>query len=114
MQKRFFEKQIVIKNFKCLGEIFLSRGFLPYVRQTKKIEKSEYDFSIFSLVLYVGTFWKDKTMNEIIELLKTAVAEILNETEPKDLSKNPEKSLDIVSKASIHCQTKGGANGQKY
>jgi hypothetical protein len=27
-------------------------------------------------------------MNEIIELLKTAVAEILNEIEPKDLSKN--------------------------
>ena len=40
-------------------------------------------------------------MNEIIELLKTAVAEILNETEPKDVSKNPKKSLDIVSKASI-------------
>ena len=56
MQKRFFEKQPVTKNFKCLGEIFPSRGFLPYVRQTKKIEKSEYDFSIFSLVLYVGTF----------------------------------------------------------
>ena len=53
-------------------------------------------------------------MNEIIELLKTAVAEILNETEPKDLSKNTEKSLDIVSKASIHCQIKGGTNGQKY
>ena len=56
MQKIFFEKQPVTKNFKCLGEIFLSRGFLPCVRQTKKIEKSEYDFSIFSLVLYVGTF----------------------------------------------------------
>ena len=53
-------------------------------------------------------------MNEIIELLKTAVAEILHETEPKDLSKNPEKSLDIVSKASIHCQTKGVNDGQKY
>lgn len=53
-------------------------------------------------------------MNEIIELLKTAVAEILNETEPKDVSKNPKKSLDIVSKASIHCQIKGGTNGQKY
>lgn len=38
-------------------------------------------------------------MNEIIELLKTAVAEILNETEPKDLSKNPEKSLDIKDNA---------------
>ena len=55
-----------------------------------------------------------RRMNEIIELLKTAVAEILNETEPKDLSKNPEKSLDIVSKASIHCQTKGVNDGQKY
>lgn len=53
-------------------------------------------------------------MNKIIELLKTAVAEILNETEPKDLSKNPKKSLDIVSKASIHCQTKGVNDGQKY
>ena len=53
-------------------------------------------------------------MNEIIELLKTAVAEILNETEPKDLSKNPKKLLDIVSKASIHCQTKGAHDGQKY
>ena len=38
-------------------------------------------------------------MNKIIELLKTAVAEILNETEPKDLSKNPEKSLDIKDNA---------------
>ncbi len=53
-------------------------------------------------------------MNEIIELLKTAVAEILNETEPKDLSKNQQIKLDKKEKASIHCQTKGGANGQKY
>lgn len=58
MKKRFFEKQRLIKNLKCLGEIFLSRGFLPYVRQTKKIEKSENDFSIFSLVLYVRNFLK--------------------------------------------------------
>ena len=57
---------------------------------------------------------KAMSNKEIIELLKTAVAEILNETEPKDLSKNPEKSLDIVSKASIHCQTKGVNDGQKY
>lgn len=53
-------------------------------------------------------------MNEIIELLKTAVAEILNETEPKDLSKNQQIKLDKKEKASIHCQTKGDANGQKY
>ena len=39
MQKRFFEKQIVIKNFKCLGEFFPSHGFLPYVKQTKKLRK---------------------------------------------------------------------------
>ena len=53
-------------------------------------------------------------MNEIIELLKTAVAEILNETEPKDLSKNKQIKLDKKEKASIHCQIKGGAKGQKY
>ena len=58
MKKRFLEKQELIKKLKCLGEIFLSRGFLPYVRQTKKIEKSENDFSIFSLVLYVRNFQK--------------------------------------------------------
>ena len=53
-------------------------------------------------------------MNEIIGLLKIAVAEILNETEPKDLSKNQQIKLDKKEKASIHCQTKGGTNGQKY
>ena len=53
-------------------------------------------------------------MNEIIELLKAAVAEILNETEPKDLSKNQQIKLDKKENTSIHCQTKGGANGQKY
>lgn len=49
-------------------------------------------------------------MNEIIELLKTAVAEILNETEPKDLSKNQQIRLDKKENPSIHCQTKGSAN----
>ena len=62
MKKRFFEKQRLTKNIKKIctlhGNIFLSRGFLPYVRQTKKIEKSENDFSIFSLVLYVRNFLK--------------------------------------------------------
>lgn len=53
-------------------------------------------------------------MNEIIELLKTAVAEILSETEPKDLSKNQQIRLDKKENPSIHCQTKGGVNGQKY
>ncbi len=53
-------------------------------------------------------------MNEIIELLKTAVAEILNETEPKDLSKNQQIRLDKKENTSIHCQIKGGINGQKY
>lgn len=53
-------------------------------------------------------------MNEIIELLKTAVAEILNETELKDLSKNQQIRLDKKENPSIHCQIKGGANGQKY
>jgi hypothetical protein len=53
-------------------------------------------------------------MNEIIELLKTAVGEILNETEPKDLSKNQQVKLDKKEKASIHCQTKGVNDGQKY
>lgn len=53
-------------------------------------------------------------MNEIIELLKTAAAEILNETEPKDLSKNQQIRLDKKENPSIHCQTKRGTNGQKY
>ena len=53
-------------------------------------------------------------MNEIIELLKTAVAEILNETEPKDLSKNQQIKLDKNENPSIHCQTKGVNDGQKY
>ena len=53
-------------------------------------------------------------MNEIIELLKTAVAEILNETEPKDLSKNQHIKLDKKENPSIHCQTKGVNDGQKY
>ncbi len=53
-------------------------------------------------------------MNKIIELLKTAVAEILNETEPKDLSKNQQIRLDKKENPSIHCQTKGVHDGQKY
>ena len=53
-------------------------------------------------------------MNEIIGLLKAAVAEILNETEPEDLSKNQQIRLDKKENPSIHCQTKGGTNGQKY
>lgn len=58
MQKIFFEKQQLIKKFKNMSKISPSPGFLPYVRQTKKIEKSENDFSIFSLVLYVRNFQK--------------------------------------------------------
>ena len=38
-------------------------------------------------------------MNKIIELLKTAVAEILNETEPKDVSKNQQIKLDKKEKS---------------
>lgn len=53
-------------------------------------------------------------MNEIIELLKAAVAEILNETEPKDLSKNQQIRLDKKENPSIHCQIKGVNDGQKY
>ena len=58
MQKSIVKKQQLIKKFKNMSKIFPSQGFLHYVRQTKKIEKSENDFSIFSLVLYVRNFLK--------------------------------------------------------
>ena len=51
MKKRFFEKQRLIKNIKkyVLYMVLFSplRAFYPMSDKQKKIEKSEYDFSIF-------------------------------------------------------------------
>lgn len=62
MQKIFFEKQNVIKNIKKCGTPLVLFAplvdFYPMSGKQKKIEKSEYDFSIFSLVLYVRNFLK--------------------------------------------------------
>ena len=49
-EKRFMENQQLVKYFDFFHFLKTKNrapGFLPYVRQTKKIEKSEYDFSIF-------------------------------------------------------------------
>ena len=53
-------------------------------------------------------------MNEVIRLLSAAVLEILNEMEGENSLKIKQIKLDKKEKASIHCQIKGGANGQKY
>jgi len=62
MKKRFFEKQNVIKNIKRNEAPLVLFAplvdFYPMSDKQKKIEKSEYDFSIFSLVLYVRNFQK--------------------------------------------------------
>ncbi len=51
MKKRFFEKQQLIKNIKkyVLYMVIFSSlvDFYPMSGKQKKIEKSEYDFSIF-------------------------------------------------------------------
>ena len=57
-------------------------------------------------------------------LFGMAVVAGLSNRYEKELAENTESPrcsevqtsaiLDIVSKASIHCQTKGGTNGQKY
>ena len=62
MQKRFFEKQQLIKNIKkCATPLVLFAplvDFYPMSGKQKKIEKRENDFSIFSLVLYVRQLLK--------------------------------------------------------
>ena len=59
--KIFIQNQCIIKKFKnfsfFLGDFDLS-GLFTLCQANKKIEKSEYDFSIFSLVLYVRNFLK--------------------------------------------------------
>ena len=52
-------------------------------------------------------------MNEVIRLLSAAVLEILNEMEGENSLKIKQIKLDKKENPSIHCQTKGGTNGQK-
>ena len=53
-------------------------------------------------------------MNEVIRLLSATVLEILNEMEGENSLKIKQIKLDKKENPSIHCQIKGGANGQKY